>query len=427
MSQLAVHLHGFRVGTLTRLPRGRLTFVYEDGWVADGDLALSHSLPIRPEEFEDEDVRPFFSGLLPEGEFLRAVAREFGVSEGNPFSLLEAVGGECAGAVSLGAMDSEAPAGGPPAWLDTRGLRSLILRLPDEPLPRIEGGDGIRLSLAGAQNKLPVLFEGGSIGVTRGAPPSSHIVKLPREGLAGMVANEAFCLLLARKCGLDAVVAQPRVASVGIQDEPDDPEYLLVERYDRQMAEGAGRRRIHQEDFCQALGFLPELKYESDGGPGVSQCASLIREVSSAPARDLLAFGDALILNFLIGNNDAHSKNFSFLLEGDDSPRLSPLYDLMSTSVYRQTSRKMAMKLGGEYRREWVRRRHLERAADDLGFSPSSYMARAHALAERVKANLESASTEIEASTLSTEPLQAVKTEVVKGLTLLSSIEAEAT
>ncbi len=159
--------------------------------------------------------------------------------------------------------------------------------------------------------------------------------------------------------------------------------FLQVTRYDR--VEGPPFRRIHQEDFCQALGRPPEEKYEADGGPTVAACAALIGRHSAVPARDRLAFCDALLFNLVIGNNDAHAKNYSLLLEGPESPRLAPLYDLLSTAVYPGVSRKLAMRYGGESRRDYIRPRHLERLAEDLGMRPPALRRRAHALCERVE------------------------------------------
>jgi len=130
---------------------------------------------------------------------------------------------------------------------------------------------------------------------------------------------------------------------------------------------------------------VPELKYEADGGPGVAACARHLREHSAAPAVDILGLVDALIFSFIVGNHDAHSKNLSLILEGPLSPRLAPLYDLISTTAYEGLSRKLAMKLGGEYRPAYVRGRHLERLAGDLEMPPSALRRRAAALSERVE------------------------------------------
>lgn len=382
MTALEVFLHHEHVGRLERQEGVQLNFAYEPSWV-DRGAPLSLCLPLREEPFSDAECRPFFSGLLPEGEFLRAVARMLGVSAENPFSVLEEIGGECAGAVSL------APPGGappfdrspPPRWLRDDELEKLLEEMPMRPL--LIGADGddevLRLSLAGTRNKLPVLAEPGRLGITRGKPPSSHIIKKPDLDLRELVANEAYCLALARQAGLETAEATPLRAG--------GQECLLVKRYDRAMGPQVDgeAHRIHQEDFCQALGFLPGQKYEGEGGPGVAECAALLRAHATAPGRDLLAFLDALLFNLLIRNPDAHSKNYSLLLDGNGAPRLAPLYDLLSASVYGgRYGRKMAMKYGGEYRVRYIRGRHIDRLSRDLEISTRAVRTRVGQLCERV-------------------------------------------
>ena len=231
-----------------------------------------------------------------------------------------------------------------------------------------------------------------------------------------MTANEGFCLALARRAALDAVEAGPRIASKGVFElHPDDREYLLVWRYDREKGR-YGTKRIHQEDLCQALGFVPELKYEADGGPGVAACARHIRAHCAAPAVDILAFVDAMIFNFVIGNHDAHSKNFSLILEGPQTPRLAPLYDLISTTAYQGLSRKMAMKIGGEYRAEYVRGRHLERLATDLEMSPRALRTRAMSVTERVEDSIELAVADMPSEFAERPVLERVRQGIVTGI-----------
>lgn len=376
MSQLEVHLHADRVGFLERLSGANLRFRYDERWIERGGARLSFSLPVRSEPFDDGECRPFFEGLLPEGDFLKAVARALHVSASNPFALLSEIGGECAGAVSLAesglpARFTSAP---PPAWLSEAELGQLLEELPSRPLLAGEES-GIRLSLAGTQDKLPILAEEGRVGLTRGDPPSTHIIKTPILRFADTVANEAFCMLLAGRLGLSVAESEPRLAA--------DREYLLVRRFDREPRDGA-IRRMHQEDLCQALGYVPALKYQSDGGPGVAACAALLSDHVAAPAVDLLAFLDALLFDLLIGNHDAHAKNFSILLEGEGAPRLAPLYDLLSSAVYEGVQRKLAMKYGGEYRPEYLRGRHLVRLADDLGIGARIVRDRARRMADGI-------------------------------------------
>jgi serine/threonine-protein kinase HipA len=249
-----------------------------------------------------------------------------------------------------------------PRWLDEPELERLLEEMPQRPLvllERIEEEDGIRISLAGAHDKTGVLCRDREVGLTAGRPPSTHILKLPIARVEEPIANEAYCMTLAAETGFDAAAVDPRRLG--------DHEFLLVRRYDR---EGEGER-IHQEDFCQALGVAPEEKYEGEGGPGVAACARLLRRTSAAPALDLLEFLDCLLFNFLIGNHDAHGKNFSLLLDGPRRMRLAPFYDLISTAVFDGTRRKLAMRLGGENRPRYLRRRHLDRLAAELEVKPS--------------------------------------------------------
>jgi serine/threonine-protein kinase HipA len=386
MSALNVYLHDARAGVLERVDGARLRFTYDREWLETATTPISLSLPLREEPYSDPECRPFFTGLLPEGEFLRSIARTFHISADNPFTVLQEIGGECAGAVSLVAPGGDPPfASAPdPEWLSEPQLASLLGELPSRPLlAGPEDDEGVRLSLAGTRDKLPILLRDDRIGITRGRPPSTHIVKVPPRELDGFVANEAYCMALAREVGLSVATAVPVRA--------DDFDALLVERYDR-FQSGSEVRRIHQEDFCQASGRPPEMKYEAEGGPGVAECAGLIRAHGAAPGISLLQFLDALLLNLLIGNADAHSKNYSLLLEGSGAPRLAPLYDLLSTRAYgRRFGRKLGMKYGGEYRPDRVRGRHLDRLGDDLGIARRGVRSHADAIARGALSSREAA------------------------------------
>lgn len=385
--KLDVYLHGTIAGTLERMSQARLRFTYDDAWVDGKRPPLSLSLPVRAEPYGHEECAPFFEGLLPEGDFLKAIARTLHVSATNSFELLSELGGECAGAISV------APSGGPepgtdprpPRWLSDAELGKLLADLPRRPLiaavdEEADGG-GFRLSLAGAQDKVGVLSEDERVGLSYGRPPTTSILKAPIPHVGESVANEAFCMSLAAHADLDVAAARPRIAA--------DHEYLLVHRYDRGPESSDGR--IHQEDFCQALGLVPAVKYEREGGPTVADCAALLRRHCSAPVRDINAFLDALLFNFAIGNHDGHAKNYSLLLDGPGSIRMAPLYDLISTALYVETDRKLAMRYGGENRPTYLRGRHLDRLAEDLAVRPALVRRRAVAMRERVEAATEAA------------------------------------
>jgi serine/threonine-protein kinase HipA len=155
--------------------------------------------------------------------------------------------------------------------------------------------------------------------------------------LSGTTENEAFVMRLAAAVGLEVAPVELRTA----EGRP----FLLVGRYDRRRDEAGFVRRLHQEDFCQALGVLPETKYAGEGGPTFKECFDLVRRISARPAVDVLKLLDAAIFNLIVGNADAHGKNFS-ILYGEDGPRLAPLYDLLSTIAYPELAPKMAMRLG---------------------------------------------------------------------------------
>ena len=360
--ELEVWLFANRVGTLA-LVEGRLTFFYAPDWLSQPDaVALSASLPLQAEPFDDHQARPFFAGLLPEGRMRRLIAQQFQVSGENDFALLDYIGGECAGAVTFLAPGQTLPApahGDDVQWLSDEELVAVLDELPRRPM--LAGKDGLRLSLAGAQDKLPVVFDGARIGLPRHGTPSSHILKPAIHAAPDSVINEGFCMALA-----EAMQLKPAKSKVhAVLNRP----FLLVERYDRLTdAQGHRLRRLHQEDFCQALGVVPEMKYQNEGGLDLAQCFDLVRRVTRPSAPQVLRLFDYVIFNALIGNHDAHAKNFSLLYSGK-IPVLAPLYDTLSTAVYPTLTPKMAMKIGGKYKFSEVQARHWEQFAEDVGLA----------------------------------------------------------
>ena len=371
--ELEVWLFDRRVGRLS-LVHGRLSFAYAPDWLAlPKAMALSQSLPLLAEPFDDHQTRPFFAGLLPEGQMRRLIAQQFQVSGQNDFALLDHIGGECAGAVTFLEPGQDLPlsaAAGDVEWLSDEKLLALLDELPRRPM--LAGDDGLRLSLAGAQDKLPVVFDGQRIGLPRNGAPSSHILKPAIHAVEDSVANEGFCMLLAEMMGL-------RPANVRIH-RVLGRSFLLVERYDRLVSE-AGLQRLHQEDFCQALGVVPEMKYQNEGGPGLAQCFALLRSVTRPSAPQVLRLLDGVIFNALIGNHDAHGKNFS-LLYGGSSSVLAPFYDLLSTAIYPQLTPKMAMKIGSKYKFSELEAKHWEQFAQEAGLAKAATLKRLKALAK---------------------------------------------
>ncbi|MDB2614187.1 type II toxin-antitoxin system HipA family toxin [Chlamydiales bacterium] len=376
---LDVYLYRERVGLLIQDDHGQMLFDYAESWLASPNARpLSNSLPLRAERFKRNECRGFFAGILPEEDKRETIARNLGVSARNDFSLLEQIGGECAGAVSfMPAGESLPQPNGHYRILTDKDLAAVLEALPRRPL--MAGEEGIRLSLAGAQDKIAVRLENGKISVPLDSAPSTHIIKPAIECFEGIVFNEAFCMQLAKEIRIPSAVTSIQQAQ-GI-------DYLLIERYDRIHDDKGNIHRLHQEDFCQALGIVPELKYQSEGGPSLRQCVDLLRTVSSVPVIDLQRLLDMVIFNFLIGNNDAHGKNFS-LLYRHESTRLTPLYDALSTVYYPDLSKKMAMKVGGEFEFENIFPRHIEKFAEEVGFGKALLKARLRELAELITETL---------------------------------------
>jgi serine/threonine-protein kinase HipA len=339
MNTLIVYLNAARVGCLEQDDSGLLQFSYDRVWLENPNaIPLSRSLPLRGKVFPGKKARPFFAGILPEEGPRKKIAEILGISDTNDFAMLERIGGECAGAVSLfpqGTVPPD-PNGIRNRELTEPELRKIIAELPGRPL--LVGMEGLRLSLAGAQDKLPIIARNNGIFLPLGDTPSTHILKPEPDRFPGLAANEVFCMTLARSVGLNASNTEYRL----IGEKP----CILVQRYDRATDEDGRTTRLHQEDFCQALGFPPERKYQAEGGPMLSDCILLLRDWSTVPVLDIPGFIDALIFNVLIGNADAHGKNYSFLYSGSDR-RLAPYYDLVSTLAWPNLSRNIAMKIGG--------------------------------------------------------------------------------
>ena len=372
---LDIYLLDDFVGHLEQDKSGEIRFQYAESWLNRADAApLSQSLPLRKERFQRKECRGYFGGILPEESKREIIARNLGISARNDYAMLEQIGGECAGAVTFLPHGQTLPKRNNATHkLSEKELASILKELPKRPL--LAGEEGIRLSLAGAQDKIAVRIEDGEICLPLGGSPSTHILKPAVERFDGLVFNEAFCMQLASAAGLSAAAVETKTA--------DGVDYLLVQRYDR--IHQPELVRLHQEDFCQALGLVSEHKYQKEGGPSLKQCFALLREVSTTPVDDLLGLLDAVIYNYLVGNNDAHGKNFSLLYRGDNT-ELAPLYDIVSTACYPDLSQHMAMNIGCEYSAEKVSSQDFEQFAQEAGLAKPLARRRARELAEKVLA-----------------------------------------
>jgi serine/threonine-protein kinase HipA len=236
-------------------------------------------------------------------------------------------------------------------------LHEHIQELPKKPL--FLGLEGLRLSLAGAQDKAAVCLIDNKIALPTNGCPTTHILKPEIKGYEGIVQNEYLCLKIAQRIGLTV----PEVEIRWAQNIP----YLLIERYDR-LIEKNKISRIHQEDFCQALGFVTAKKYQNDGGPSFQNCFNLLHDTSQ-PVKDRNALAKLIVFNYLIGNMDAHGKNFSLLHYDQNNVGIAPVYDVLCTRVYDNLAKNMAMKIGGYYEYDKIYPRHWERESKDIAYS----------------------------------------------------------
>ncbi|MDE3192589.1 MAG: HipA domain-containing protein [Chloroflexota bacterium] len=383
--ELAVWLYGQRVALVTQA-RGRMRLSYTEEALrtyALGTPLLSLALPLRPEPYTHGLVRPFLEGLLPEGEPRQVLARGLRLVAGDTFALIEALGRDCAGALVIQSAEEPAP---PPATaltaepLDEKELEDLVRDLRSAPLG--VGGD-VRVSLAGVQEKLLLTrMPDGRWGRPVAGTPSTHILKPEVDRFPKAVENEFFCMRLAHHLGLR--VPSVEAATVGKR------RVIIVERYDRLVEADGTVERIHQEDLCQATGTPPERKYEQDGGPSLRRMAEMIAAV--APLGSLEDFLRAVTVNVLVGNGDAHAKNYSLVHERNGRLRLSPTYDVLSTMFYED--QRLAAYVDGVQRSDRVTGDRLLNEASRWGMSRSRAREIVEELFERYEGAVAAASGE---------------------------------
>ena len=255
-------------------------------------------------------------------------------------------------------------------------VRALARALGGSGEASVIGGE--RLSLAGAQKKLPIFYDEQNFHLGYGTAASNYIIKPAVENLDATVENEAFCMALAREVGLEV----PR----SFVHQHGDTRVFVVKRFDRTLTSG-GTKRLHQEDFCQALHIPPEYKYESEGGPSLAACFNLVRQRSIRSGKDVLSLLNWVIFNYLIGNSDAHGKNISLLLL-PEGPMLAPFYDLLSTRIYAHygLAEGLAMKIGGEADPRAIQKKHWEQFAEEVGIKPRLVLTRALDMARKIQA-----------------------------------------
>lgn len=361
-NSLNVFLNDKHIGILEKDGYGGVIFQYS----SNADRILSLSLPIQKAPFDNKQCRGFFNGLLPESEHTRiAIGKKYGINQKNDFSILQAIGYDCAGAVSFfDSYDEQTPSKYLQETyeidytpLEEKAFEKFINELPQKPLATAI--ENMRLSLAGAQDKTSVIVVDGQIGVPKSNVPTSHILKPTINGFNETIENEFICIKAAKALGINVPEAK-----IGYANKT---KYFLIQRYDREIIANK-IKRIHQEDFCQASNIPSAYKYQAEGGVDFKRCFEILR-VTSQPAVAINQFIQLMIFNYLIGNNDAHGKNFSILHYDNGEIKFAPAYDILCSQVYPELSNKMAMKIGGHYKHDEILLRHFEKLANDNDIS----------------------------------------------------------
>lgn len=369
---LVMGLDGAHVGDVFRARSGKLTFVYSDEWIAqEGSFAVSYSMPQSISTHEHGVVSAFLSGLLPDDpRTLKAYAQRFGVSSQNPVALLAEIGDDCAGAIQLAApADAEKILGtrrneGGVKWLTEDEVAEELRNVKKTGIPGPMFSDIGKFSLAGAQPKLALLERDGRWGIPHGRTPSNRILKPPSLNLAGLAENEHYCLAIAAALDLGAVKSQVRTFS--------GESAIVVERFDRVFEEGQWKR-LHQEDFCQALSVEPTRKYENEGGPGLESIIDVLQSSRKAK-EDIDRLLGATVLNWVLAATDEHAKNYA-ILHNAQGIRLAPFYDIISYLPYADEALnrvKLAMRIGGEYLVRRIVRKHWTALARKAGLREQS-------------------------------------------------------
>jgi len=370
-----------KVGELIEDSEERLSFSYSKEWLESNEaFSLSLALKLNDKIFSHLETKSFFENLLPEGEVKTILEKTSKRNISDEFNFLREYGVDCAGAFIISKSEKlkktqkfknkEITLKSLYKYLDNR--QSLTSAMINK-----EGG---RFSLAGAQDKFPVIYKKKKIYLPLNGEPTTHILKpyvLYHKDTADSPYNEYFCMNLAKSVGLNV----PKVILI----EGKYPLYL-VERFDREVIKNK-TVRVHQHDFCQAHGITSKKKYEADGGPTLSDNYQLIKTVSSLPVKDLSAYLNWMWFNLLIGNNDCHSKNLSFIYS-KEGLRLAPFYDLLSTVIYKDLTKKFSYQIGGQWMWHNLKNKHFNLLAKSFDIDVSLILNKGRDLIKKIEKKL---------------------------------------
>lgn len=346
------------VGKLWQNATGQIGFQYEKKWVDDG-FALSQQLPLTTIEYQPaaSKAHQFFANLLPEANARAHILRDLKISDGD-YELLKAIGGECAGALSILPADHAVNLKPSYKKLSEEDLKKLLLRKGNIASLTSEKNRP-RLSLAGAQDKCPILYNDGDYFLPQDASPSTHILKFEVANYRHIPAYEYFLTQLAKKINLPVVHCELKKC--------DGHYFLLIERYDRIIQKNKIIQRLHQEDFCQALGVNYTKKYQQEGGPSFCDAYELLKNVSAHSIIDSENLLKWQLFNIFAGNSDGHAKNLALIYNQNQQVQLAPFYDLVCTRAIERIDSSLAMSVGGEFNPDNITKKHWEKFSESSG------------------------------------------------------------
>ena len=349
------------VGRLWQSTIGSIGFQYDHNWISQGGFAISQTLPLRQEEYAPAELiaHRWFANLLPEGQVRSAIVRDLKIAD-TDFNLLRAIGGECAGALSI--LESHLKPSPTQNYCELTAKELLKLVQRRGQVSNWSTEKRPRFSLAGAQNKCPLLVKGEQYLLPIQGSVSSHILKFEYADIPHIPAYEMFTTMLAGSAGLRTVEIQLRQLS--------NTYFTLTTRYDRHTDETGNVSRLHQEDFCQALGISSREKYQTSAGPTFADCYRLLQEVSAQPHLDLERLLRWQIFNVLAGNSDGHAKNLSLLHLQNGEIHFAPSYDLICTRAVRHVDNRLALAVGDETTPGNIRPTHWINMADQCDVHP---------------------------------------------------------
>ncbi|MCF0150614.1 MAG: HipA domain-containing protein [Firmicutes bacterium] len=391
---ISIEINGVQVpvGTIEGTDPSDARFRYLDSYLSTGLPAISVSLPVRDEAYGATATKNFFEGLLPEGFARKTVSSWIHAPEDDYLTILQALGSECLGAIRV--YENEEAEGS----YEVLSLAEVKKLASEGILKSTELLADAHLSLTGASGKVGLYYDqiNDRWLLPKGNAPSTHIVKQSHVRLSEIVTNEQLSLLTA--AALDIEVPESFIINTGAAQ--DRQVLFATKRYDRRISDRSKLLdrypcplRLHQEDFAQAMGIAAKDKYETGTKNYLKAIFDTVRNNSANPIEDQLRLWDILIFDFLIGNTDNHIKNISLLYTEDlKQIRLAPAYDIVSTAIYKGSSRDMAIGIGGERSIDRITRSHFSEASADIGLGRRIAMARFDAMADRFEATLRSAS-----------------------------------